>query len=156
MIKQQRLQNFLDVNFMFPKKVFLSLAFVMIMAFSLYGQSATQKKSPIILYVFSGSDWCTNCIKLERRVLSDSLFLEKLVRHDLKLEKIDFPQRRKLAAEVKKYNESIAEKFGFNGVFPTLILFSSLSGKHKFITYENEPPITFSKRVIAEAANLHE
>jgi thiol-disulfide isomerase/thioredoxin len=156
MIKYQQAPNFLDVNFMFSKKAFLSLASAMIMTFSLYGQSATQKKSPMILYVFSGSDWCTSCIKLERKVLSDSLFLEKLVQHDLKLEKIDFPQRIKLSTEVKKYNESIAEKFGFNGVFPTLILFSSVSGKHKLITYENEPPIAFSQRVIAEAANWHE
>ncbi len=112
--------------------------------------------SDTILYVFSGSDWCANCIELERKIISDPTFQSSLKSHHIQLQIIDFPQRKKLKAEVVKYNSSVAEKFNFDGVYPTLIVFSAGSQKHKQIIYQNESAEAFSSRIIKEAATLHE
>jgi thioredoxin-related protein len=109
-----------------------------------------------ILYVFSGSDWCANCIELDKKIISDPAFQSSLKSHHIQLQIIDFPQRKKLKAEVVKYNSSIAEKFNFDGVYPTLIVFSAGSQKHKHIVYQNETAEAFSSRIIKEAATLHE
>jgi thiol-disulfide isomerase/thioredoxin len=110
----------------------------------------------VIIYVFSGSDWCAKCMMLEKKILSDSVFLNGLRSSQVKLEKIDFPQRKKLSPEVKKYNESIAEKLEFNGAFPTIVVFSSMSGKQKSIPYQGESSADFFKKLIDEAAKLYE
>jgi thioredoxin-related protein len=112
--------------------------------------------SDTILYVFIGSDWCANCIELEKRIISDPTFQSSLKSHHIQLQIIDFPQRKKLKAETVKYNSSVAEKFNFDGVYPTLIVFSVGSQKHKQIRYQNESVEAFSNRIIKEAATLHE
>jgi thiol-disulfide isomerase/thioredoxin len=114
------------------------------------------ESSDTILYVFSGSDWCANCIELEKKIISDPAFQSSLKSHHIQLQIIDFPQRKKLKAEVVKYNSSVAEKFNFDGVYPTLIVFSAGSQKHKQIIYQNESAEVLSSRIIKEAATLYE
>ncbi|MFM9837615.1 MAG: thioredoxin fold domain-containing protein [Cyclobacteriaceae bacterium] len=117
----------------------------------------TKAEPPVtILYVFSGSDWCANCIELDKKIISDPAFQSSLKSHHIQLQIIDFPQRKKLKAEVVKYNSSVAEKFNFDGVYPTLIVFSAGSQKHKHIVYQNETAEAFLSRIIKEAATLHE
>jgi thiol-disulfide isomerase/thioredoxin len=116
----------------------------------------TPRSNNTILYVFSGSDWCSNCIQLERKVLSDTQFLDSLKTHKVELEKIDFPQRKKLPQETLQYNNSLAEKFGFDGSFPTMIVYSPTTHKYKRIVYQNEHAALFSKKVIELAATLYE
>jgi thioredoxin-related protein len=112
--------------------------------------------SDTILYVFSGSDWCANCIELEKKVLSSTEFQARLKDHHIQIEIIDFPQRKKLKSEVVKYNSTIAEKFNFEGIYPTLVVFSARSQKHKQIIYKNETAQAFSNKIIQEAATLYE
>lgn len=120
--------------------------------------STHPKKEPsdTILYVFSGSDWCANCIDLEKKIISDPLFQSSLKIHHIQLQVIDFPQRKKLKAEVVKYNNSIAEKFNFDGVYPTLIVFSSDSKKYKQVAFQNESVEAFLNKIIREASHLYE
>lgn len=101
------------------------------------------KSAPVIpdeavLYVFEGSDWCTHCARLEKNILTNEAFLKEIGLLNIKLERIDFPQRAKLSPEIKKYNDKIAEKFGFDGTFPTLILAGMDSEKARKIIYHNE------------------
>ncbi len=109
-----------------------------------------------ILFVFSGSDWCSGCIKLDRKILSDSVFLGHLKLKQVDLQRIDFPQHKKLSSEARKYNESVAKKFGFDGTFPTIVIFSPVKERYKRILYQEESPIDFSNKVISEADKLHE
>jgi len=74
-----------------------------------------------ILLVFSGSDWCTNCIRLNKEVLTDSVFL-KFSNENLLLYNADFPQRKKLPADVVKRNELLAERYNPQGYFPFIAL----------------------------------
>ncbi len=86
----------------------------------IYTQDATYK-----LFVFEGSDWCVNCLKLEKGVLSDALFKQYLKEHHIALEKVDFPQKLKQAKNVQKQNKELAKKYNFEGIFPTLVLVKS-------------------------------
>ena len=138
----------------------LLVLFFLISLQYLEAQELTFQKQTVtldtILYVFSGSDWCANCIELERKIISNPKFQSSLKAHHIQLEIIDFPQRKKLKAEMVKYNTLIAEKFNFEGVYPTLIVFSSSSQKYKQIVYQNENVEDFSNRIISEATTLHE
>jgi len=91
-----------------------------------------------VLYIFEGSDWCTHCAKLEKNILNNEAFQKEIGLLNVKLERIDFPQRTKLPPEVRKYNDEIAEKFGFDGTFPTLILARLDSDRTRRIYYHNE------------------
>lgn len=74
------------------------------------------------LLVFEGSDWCHNCQRLEQYVLSDSIFTLEIQKMGIALQRVDFPQRKKLSKETRQRNEALAKRYGFDGSFPTLIL----------------------------------
>jgi thiol-disulfide isomerase/thioredoxin len=94
--------------------------------------------SQVVLYIFEGSDWCTNCARLERKILADTVFQREISLLKVKVERIDFPQRTKLPSDLKEYNDRIAEKFGFDGTFPTLIIFRTETDRSRRIFYHNE------------------
>lgn len=81
----------------------------------------TQNKS--ILLVFSGSDWCGPCMKLDRDVWRSPEFqtyaTEKLV-----LYKADFPRKKshQLPKSQADENSELAEKYNQNGYFPLVVL----------------------------------
>jgi thioredoxin-related protein len=107
-----------------------------------------------VLYIFEGSDWCTNCHRLEKQVLQDSVFIRALQSNDIQIERIDFPQQKKQTREQEEYNNSIAEKYGFNGIFPTLVLSREDKEIYKLIYYHNESGEEFSKIVLTELKAL--
>lgn len=74
------------------------------------------------LIIFEGSDWCPNCRRLEKNILNDSVFLIKMKSATIHIERVDFPQRKKLAEADKEYNQKTAEEYAFDGQFPTLII----------------------------------
>jgi thiamine biosynthesis lipoprotein len=90
------------------------------------------------LIVFEGSDWCVNCIRLERKILNDTSFIGYLDHENIRLIKVDFPQRKKVSEEQKSANEQIAEKYGFEGVFPTILLSRSDTMIFEKIYYQNQ------------------
>jgi hypothetical protein len=44
----------------------------------------------------------------------------------------------KLPSDIKEYNDRIAEKFGFDGTFPTLILVRMDTYRYRRLYYHNE------------------
>ena len=88
------------------------------------------------LYVFEGSDWCTNCMRLEKEVLSDSGFQQFLERKHIVLHRVDFPQRKKLAPMQVATNDSLANVLKFEGNFPTLFLMQDQKATPIF--YQNQ------------------
>jgi hypothetical protein len=113
--------------------------FVFLLSFFTPGLQATAViPEEAVLYIFEGSDWCTHCARLEKNILTDEVFLKEIGALNIKLERIDFPQRTQLPPEIRKYNDEIAEKYGFDGTFPTLILVRMDSEKARKIIYHNE------------------
>lgn len=99
------------------KQRFLVLFFITALG-SIYANENPSYK----LFIFEGSDWCTNCFRLKKYILSDSVFKAHLKSKSISSEMIDFPQRKKQKKEEVEYNKAIAEKYTFPGVFPYLIL----------------------------------
>jgi hypothetical protein len=139
------------------------LAFLFTLTTSYEGSSAAEpagyndsQVKQSVLYVFAGSDWCANCRRLETKVLSDSTFLSALDSGLVRIEILDFPQRKKQSPETISYNRSMSEKLGFNGDFPTIVIYSGIRDKYSTLTYKNEDPSEFSRIVLNELSKLNE
>lgn len=117
------------------KCIKLFFLFIIVTFFSSYTPFEEPKYK---LIVFQGSDWCSNCIRLENNVLSNKIFIEELDKLNIKIEKIDFPQKKALPKEVIKYNKSIAEKCNFDGIFPTIYLSKIDSNTYQKILFSNK------------------
>ena len=76
-----------------------------------------------ILLVFSGSDWCGPCKKLEQEVWQTEAF-QKYASKNLVLVKADFP--RKKANRLSEYrqtkNNELAGKYNPQGYFPLVVV----------------------------------
>lgn len=85
-------------------------------------QEAKQHQKQILL-VFSGSDWCGPCIKLDQEIWQTEVF-KKHAEANLVLVKADFPKRRnnQLPEEQSTKNAALAEKYNPNGHFPLVVL----------------------------------
>ena len=89
------------------------------------------------LIIFEGSDWCANCIRFNTTIIENPDFITYAKAHHITIEHIDFPQKKSLSKTTETYNASIAEKYNFNGVFPTLILVNG-DTSYQTLSYKNE------------------
>lgn len=93
-----------------------------------YGEALEMAKEgrPLIL-VFSGSDWCTPCIKLDRNIWRSEVF-KAYAKENYVLYKADFPRKKinGLSEEKIKENRALAEKYNPKGHFPLILV---LDGK---------------------------
>ena len=82
-----------------------------------------------ILLVFSGSDWCAPCIKLDKVVWQSEDFKKEADKNWI-IYKADFPKKRtnQLTPELTEANKKLAEKYNRNGSFPLVVLLDK-SGK---------------------------
>lgn len=87
------------------------------------------KDNKNILLVFSGSDWCAPCIKLDNLVWKSEAFKLESEKKWI-LYKADFPKKKanQLPKELAESNNKLAEKYNKNGSFPLVILLDN-SGK---------------------------
>jgi len=99
------------------------------------------------LLVFEGSDWCANCRRLEKKVLSKELTQAFFEEKGIAVQKVDFPQRKKLDADVLAQNKALAERYGFRGEFPTVLLVKTSSDESQTIPYRNQNPEEFIELV---------
>ena len=79
-----------------------------------------------ILIDFTGSDWCTWCIRLDEEIFSKSEFRD-WAKDNVVLLKLDFPQTQPQSMELVEQNQGLAQQYGIQG-FPT-ILFINDSGQ---------------------------
>ena len=85
-------------------------------------QSETQHKK--IVLVFSGSDWCGPCIKLDNEIWKSEEFKEYAADNFVML-KADFPRKKKnkLSKEQQGHNDLLAEKY--RAEFPLVVVLNS-------------------------------
>lgn len=82
-------------------------------------QAAESKKD--LLIDFTGSDWCSWCIKLHKEVFSQDPF-KAGVKDKFVLVELDYPKdKSKLSAATLKQNEELAKKYSISG-YPTILL----------------------------------
>lgn len=84
--------------------------------------STSQNKN--IVLVFSGSDWCGPCIKLDKEIWSTQEFM-KYSNENLILLKADFPKKKKnkLSKEQQDHNAMLAETY--HAKFPLVVVLNS-------------------------------
>jgi len=83
-------------------------------------QKIAEKENKDLLINFTGSDWCSWCIKLKEEVFSKEGF-EKAHQNFVFVE-MDFPQNQDIIPpKTRKQNEKWSDRFGIEG-FPTIVL----------------------------------
>ncbi len=88
-------------------------------------QSITKAKEEHkkVLFFFSGSDWCSPCVRFKKNYIDNTNFKE-FASTNLILFNADFPKLKKnaLSEEQTAENEKLAEKYNPKGIFPLIIL----------------------------------
>lgn len=101
---------------------------------------AKAEKKPIFA-LFTGSDWCPWCIKLDNEILSKKDFVE-YAKNNLVLLYIDFPRKTKLSPETEKYNYSLMKKYPVGG-YPTVVLTDENGKTIETTGYQEGGPVKF-------------
>ncbi|MGL5113230.1 MAG: thioredoxin family protein [Flavobacterium sp.] len=81
------------------------------------------KEDKNIILVFSGSDWCAPCIKLDKLVWKSEAFKQESEKKWI-IYKADFPKKKanQLSPELTLSNQKLAEKYNRNGSFPLVVV----------------------------------
>ena len=79
-----------------------------------------QKDNKMVLLDFTGSDWCTWCIKFKKEALDTQDFQDYAAKN-LVLVELDFPHKKAQTAAEKEANKALAAKYNVDG-FPTFIV----------------------------------
>jgi protein disulfide-isomerase len=88
-----------------------------------YGQALEQASSEnkVVMALFTGSDWCTYCTKLEKEVFAKPEFNDWANQQFVPL-MVDFPRNKKLAQDIEIQNEQLKEKYAkYIGGYPTVL-----------------------------------
>ena len=101
---------------------------------------AEQANKKIIL-VFSGSDWCIPCIKLEKEIWEDSSFIQYAQQHYV-LFRADFPKRKKnkLPETIQQLNDRLASEYNPKGYFPLVVVLDAQGKVKGQLGYEKLTP----------------
>jgi thioredoxin-related protein len=85
-------------------------------------ETAKTENKSVLLY-FSGSDWCAPCVKFKKFIVNTPEF-QTFATENLVIYNADFPRlsKNKLAKEVEKENETLADKYNSKGIFPLILL----------------------------------
>ena len=84
------------------------------------------KDHKLVLLNFSGSDWCSPCIRMHDEIFEKAAFQDFAVAQ-LELVKADFPRLNKnaLPKDQQQLNEKLADKYNAKGIFPLTLLLDS-------------------------------
>jgi thioredoxin-related protein len=110
---------------------------------------ATDQDKNIII-VFSGSDWCAPCIKLDKNIWQSESFKNEAAK-DWVLIKANFPRKKanELPKEQTEHNRKLADKYNIEGSFPLVVILDKngkLLGKMGF---KNVSPEEYIKMIHA-------
>ena len=101
---------------------------------------AEQANKKLIL-VFSGSDWCIPCIKLEKEIWENSSFIQYAEQHYV-LFRADFPKRKKnkLPETIQQLNDRLASEYNPKGYFPLVVVLDTQGKVKGQLGYEKLTP----------------
>jgi len=101
---------------------------------------AEQANKKLIL-VFSGSDWCIPCIKLEKEIWESPSFTEYAEQYYV-LFRADFPKRKKnkLPEKIQKLNDRLASEYNSKGYFPLVVVLDTKGKVKGQLGYEKLTP----------------
>jgi thioredoxin-related protein len=96
-------------------------------------------QNKFIVLVFSGSDWCAPCIKLDKNVWQSEDF-KLFANEKLVLLRADFPKKKAnaLPEAQQNANKSLAEKYNKDGYFPLVVILDATGRVIAKKGYENQ------------------
>ena len=108
-------------------------------------QLANEENKNIIL-VFSGSDWCAPCIKLDRNIWQSEAF-KKEANANWIIVKADFPRKKanQLEDSQTEKNRKLAEKYNVEGSFPLVVILDKSGKILSKMGYKNVSPEEYIK-----------
>lgn len=111
-------------------------------------KTKAQKEQKEILLVFSGSDWCAPCIKLDQEIWQSEEF-KNHAKDKLVLLKADFPKRKnnRLPEEQQQKNNLLAEQYNPNGHFPFVVLLNANGEVVNQLGYKNLSPAKYIQAI---------
>lgn len=87
-------------------------------------KQAVKDNKPVLLF-FHGSDWCPPCIKMQKEVFDDNVFIE-FASSEILFLNVDFPYKPKLSDSQLAHNKELKKKFGlpdeFSQGFPQVVI----------------------------------
>ncbi len=94
-----------------------------------------------IILVFTGSDWCAPCIKLDRTIFESEAFKTESDKKWI-LVKADFPKKKnnQLAPELANSNKKLADKYNKSDVFPLVVLLDKTGKTIGSMGFKNVTP----------------
>lgn len=86
-------------------------------------KTLAKEQNKDIVIIFSGSDWCAPCIKLDKNIWQSDAFKKESADKWI-LVKANFPRKKanQLSEEQEAHNRSLAEKYNLEGSFPLVVL----------------------------------
>jgi thioredoxin-related protein len=99
------------------------------------------KENKNIILVFSGSDWCAPCIKLDKEIWQSEAFKAEAEKSWI-LVRADFPKKKQniLPEDQKRHNDKLAQRYNEYGDFPLVVLMDKDGRQMGKTGYKNLPP----------------
>ena len=114
-------------------------------------QDRAYAENRVVLINFTGSDWCSWCIRLRKEVFETTEFNAFAERH-LMLVEVDFPNNKPITAAQRTANRTLADRYGIQG-YPTIVLLNSKGAEIGRLGYLEGGPKAFIN-AIRERAGL--
>ena len=114
-------------------------------------QQQAKEEKKLLLMDFTGSDWCSWCIKLHKEVFSQKDFVA-YAKDNLILLEVDFPQNKPQAKALKKTNEALQKKYNVEG-YPTIIVLDGEGKQLGTLGYQAGGPGPFIEKLKALKMN---
>jgi protein disulfide-isomerase len=106
---------------------------------------AQEQNKPILL-LFTGSDWCTWCIRLEKEVFASPSFVDRMKDKFIYV-KLDYPNSSKPSADIVAQNKALKAKFKVQG-FPSVVILNSREDKIGSLGYQAGGPVKYSQTLL--------
>ena len=110
---------------------------------------ATEQDKNVVI-VFSGSDWCAPCIKLDKNIWQSEAF-KKEAAAEWVLVKANFPRKKanELPKEQTEHNRKLAEKYNVEGSFPLVVVLDKNGKVLGKMGFKNVSPEEYIKMIHA-------
>lgn len=101
-----------------------------------------------IIMIFSGSDWCAPCIRLDKNIWQSQEFKEESTNNWVTM-KLNFPRKKanQLPAEEEKHNRELAEKYNKEGNFPLVVILTPEGKVLGKLGFKNVSPSEYIKLI---------
>lgn len=101
-----------------------------------------------IIMIFSGSDWCAPCIRLDKNIWQSQEFKEESTNNWVTM-KLNFPRKKanQLPADEEKHNRELAEKYNKEGNFPLVVILTPEGKVLGKLGFKNVSPEEYIKLI---------